>query len=168
MKNEKGRKSTIEQEVDNLNNFWVLLPDDNYPKIPGTPEIKSGELREKILRDGEIDCLIREPKDSNYSEKLRRQTWRNFFAEIDRLVEEFGLTDQIRVCFAKFHDPERIRQTKKSHEIPLGDIRIPLEERLRALEERNKCKWDPHEVSKIVLPVFRKLLKIGYSRRDLF
>lgn len=171
MATEKDKSAPLDEKQLRIimNNFWMRLPDDFYPRIPGNPEIASGYDRE-VLRD-KIDYPISQTLSTQDRERhgilYLGQTQRQFFVQIDELIAEFGLAKQAALCFISLHNPERIRQENQYLAIPLDDDRIPLQERLAAFQERMNWRWSPTEVSRVAFPVFQRMLEIGYTERDL-
>lgn len=167
------------EEIDATNNFWVKLPDDDCSPIGGEPKIRPGNFRETVDRCGMMDSLIG-GKVYNCWKPLRSalflgQTYREFFLTIDTLVEEFGIKERLQEIFDKLHEPERDPEWKKevaeSYKIALGDERVPLEVRLKTLETRQRLFANLYllreEAVRLCLPVFRRLLEMGYTQRDL-
>lgn len=176
MRDMDRERTSVEKEVINAtNNFWIKLPDDNHSPIDGEPKIRSGYLREIVNRHGKMDSLMGSEVDDSWkplhSDLFLEQTYREFFLVIDDLVEEFGLKDRLQMIFDKIDDPLWNKKIVDSYSIALGDERISLEIRLEVLKLR-QCLYAPFfplrdEAVGLCLPIYRRLLEMGYTKRDL-
>lgn len=159
------------EEIKGTNNFWTKLPNNNCPPINGEPKIRPGNFRNVINHQGEIDNLTADNVDEfwklHHSGLFLRQTWREFFLTIDRIVEDLGLRELIQRAFNEMDDPKIIKEVKNSYSVMIGDDRVPLKVRLEALKNRHARDPFRDEVVRLSLPVFRRLLEVGYNQRDL-
>jgi hypothetical protein len=157
------------KEVRATHNFWTRLPDDHYPLIPGVPLIRSGWFRVDVYEQGKLDQLIYFDPTYRYmhSDLFLQQTWRSHFLRIDELIAEFHCKDPIQSALNIGWEPDRIAALEKAKTIAIGDDRIPLEKRLRALIVRSDLNRWRDTVSLLALPIYKHLLAEGYTEYDL-
>lgn len=165
----REKEPPVMKEVDRMNNFFLKLPDDFYPEIPGEPEIRPGAYRQLCLEHNHLDIPHGETTQdgqSKYSPLYLSQTPRQIFMTVDELVEELGLRKILDKCTRGIHRPLD-KKRDKLRMIPIGDDRIPFDIRLYAFKRISNLNPWKRGISKIALPVFESMLEMGYSRTDL-
>lgn len=131
-----------EDEPHYLNNFWVRLPDkrgqtiEDFEKNVIDPLSHSlTDYRAMVIQLGWLDKLIGEVESQNhptykYSDLYLSQTYREFFHQIDAVIEELDIEDPLKPIVYNYDEQKDYRR-------------------------------------RVLIPIYRKLIEIGYSKRDL-
>lgn len=141
-----GEVVSKEELLRKMNNFWLNLPDDDYPEIPGEPKIRPGWRRQSSLGNSTLDepmiehlSFSRESPDevfdiSKFTDIFSGQTKRKFFQQVDIVVEELNMRESLSLLL----------KSAKSNKL----------ERPRVMNE-------------FAIPIFKKMLELGHNEHKL-